>query len=172
MSAATIPFPEALGELPKSERSDIRRMIDRLTRVPFGSAVLHAVIRVWIPYTGSLGARIEEVREGYARVTLRDRRAVRNHLDCVHAVALANLAELAGNIAIAYSMPKEGRFIVAGLSMTYLKKARGVITATSEPPVLRDVSKREIPIEVFMRDASGEVVATCTLRTLIGPKKR
>ena len=66
-----------------------------------------------------------------------DRRAVRNHLDCVHAIALANLAELAGNVALAYSLPDDARFIVSGMEIEYLKKARGMITAIGESPVPR-----------------------------------
>ena len=68
------------------------------------------------------------LRAGYAEVVMQDKRAVRNHLDCVHAIALANLAELAGNVALAYSLPDDARFIVSGIEIEYVKKARGTIT--------------------------------------------
>ncbi len=75
---------------------------------------------------------------------MRDRRAVRNHLDCVHAIALANLAELAGNVALAYSLPDDARFIVSGMEIEYVKKARGTITAIGESPVPRTACARAI----------------------------
>ena len=76
----------------------------------------------------TIGAVVRELGDGYSKVTLADRRAVRNHLSCVHAVALANLVELTGNMALAYSLPDDARFIVAGMRLDYVKKARGTIT--------------------------------------------
>ena len=111
-----------------------------------------------------------KLRTGYAEVQLADRRAVRNHLDCVHAIALANLAELAGNIALFYSLPDDARFIVSGLEIEYIKKARGTITATSEAPVPRSSARAPYDVPVTLRDASGEEVARATLHSLVGPK--
>ena len=99
-----------------------------------------------------------------------DRRAVRNHLDCVHAIALANLAELAGNVALAYSLPDDARFIVSGMEIEYTKKARGTITAIGEPPVPRTASRAQYDVPVTLRDASGDEVARAILHSLVGPK--
>jgi len=123
------------------------------------------------PYTGTVDARVEELRAGYARVTMRDRPAVRNHLRCVHAIALLNLAELTGNAALAYSMPDDARFIVAGMSIEYLKKARGTITGICECPIVSTNERHEYAVPVSLQNEKGEVVATVTLRTLVGPKK-
>jgi uncharacterized protein (TIGR00369 family) len=149
----------------------LRTAWDRLARLPAGKRVFSKLVGTAAPYTGSMGAQVVELRRGYARVRLRDRRKVRNHLDCVHAIALANLAELTGNVAMAYSMPDSARFIVAGMSIDYLKKARGPITGISECPVPETAEKTEYQVPVSLRDAQGVEVARATLRTLVGPKR-
>jgi uncharacterized protein (TIGR00369 family) len=149
----------------KVKRNVIREAWDRLSPLPAGKRIFSRMLGIAAPYSGSIGAQVQEVRRGHARVTLADRRAVRQHLGSVHAVALVNLAELCGNLAVAYSMAEGARFIVAGLSIDYFKKARGEITATC------DVERKEIPVAVSLRDAAGDEVARATLRTLIGPVK-
>ena len=47
----------------------------------------------------------------------------------MHAIALVNLAEIAGNVAISYTLPGDARFIVAGITIDYVKKARGTLRA-------------------------------------------
>src|SRR5690606_37562499 len=108
---------------------------------------------------------------GYAKVSMRDRKAVRNHLDCVHAIALLNLAELTGNLALSYTLPDDARFIVAGMSIDYVKKARGTIFGECRVPPVESSERREYEVFVELKNLSGEVVATSTLRTLVGPKK-
>ena len=78
--------------LPNVEKQGnfIRDSWDRLAKVPGGKAIFSRLVGVAAPYTGSMGAKVVELGPGRARVELADRRKVRNHLDCVHAVALAN----------------------------------------------------------------------------------
>jgi len=169
MAAAT-PLTKLVPSMDDPNRNFIRDAWDRLHRIPGGKAIFSGLVGRAAPYTGTIGARVVELRRGFARVTLRDRRAVRNHLDCVHAIALANLAEITGNIAVAYTLPNDARFIVAGMSIEYLKKARGTITGTAETPLIDSSERREYEVPVTMRNDSGEEVARATLRTLIGPK--
>lgn len=68
-------------------------------------------------------------------------------------------------------MPDDARFIVAGLSMEYLKKARGTITAECHAPIPQSNERQEYDVVVEMRDAKGELVTRCTMQTLVGPKK-
>lgn len=150
----------------------IRDSWDRLSKVPGGAALFSRLVGLAAPYTGSMGARVVELRRGFARTELADRRRVRNHLDCIHAIALANLAELTGNVAVAYTLPDDARFIVAGMSIDYLKKARGTITGTAACPYFTGSEKEEYEIEVSLKDAKGDEVAHAVLRTLVGPKKR
>jgi uncharacterized protein (TIGR00369 family) len=149
----------------------IRSAWQRLGPIPGGKRLFSALVGQAAPYTGTMGASVLDLREGYARVRLRDRRAVRNHLGCVHAVALANLCELTGNLAMAYSLPDDARFIVAGMNIDYLKKARGPITGETECPVPSSSAKTTYEVPVVLRDERGEEVAKAVLRTQVGPKK-
>ena len=162
------PRPDA-GSRERS-RNVLRQAWDFLSGVPGGKLLFSRLVGRMAPYTGSIHASVVVLRAGYAEVQMPDRRSVRNHLDCVHAIALCNLAELAGNVGVAYSLPDDARFIVAGLSIEYVKKARGTITATSECPVPTTNTKAEYAVPVVMTDAAGDVVARATLRTLVGPK--
>lgn len=149
----------------------IREGWDRLSRVPGGRRVFSRLIGTAAPYTGSIDAKVVTLERGFARVILSDRRKVRNHLDCVHAIALANLGELCGNVGVAYSLPDNARFIVASLSMEYLAKARGEITAECRCPIPETNDRKEYEVVVSMTDKTGNEVCRCTMRTLVGPKR-
>jgi uncharacterized protein (TIGR00369 family) len=161
-----IPVPRLDGN-----RNMIRQAWDLMHGLPGGKVLFSKLVGRMAPYTGSIDARVVALAEGRAEVTMADRKAVRNHLDCVHAIALANLAELAGNVALFYSMPDDARFIVSGMEIEYLKKARGTITATGESPIPRTSSRAHYDVDVTLRDASGEEVARAVLHSLVGPKK-
>ena len=158
------------NKLVEGNKNVIREAWDRLGPLPLGDRVFSKMIGLMAPYTGSVGARVVELRPGYSRVVLRDRWAVRNHLTSVHAIALANLAELAGNVALAYSLPDDARFIVSGMEIEYVKKARGTITAVGESPIPRTSARAAYDVPVTLRDAQGEEVARAVLHSLVGPK--
>ena len=162
---------KSVVDLNASSKNRLREAWDRLHKLPGGKRAFSALVGMAAPYTGSIGAQVKVLRRGHAEVELRDRRAVRNHLQCVHAIALANLAELTGNVAVAYSLPDDARFIVAGISLDYLKKARGTITGVCDCPIVESSAKQEYEVSVSMRNQDGVEVCRATLRTLVGPKK-
>lgn len=161
---ALVPSIDRRGNL-------VRDVWDRLSPLPGGRAFFSRLVGLAAPYTGSMGALVLDLGRGHSRVLLRDRRSVRNHLRSIHAIALANLAELTGNVALAYSLPDDARFIVAGLSIEYVKKARGDIVGECDCPVPDSADRREVTVPVTLRDQAGDVVARATLRSLVGPKK-
>ncbi len=165
------PLRRLLPDLEDPRRNFIREAWDRLHRLPGGKRIFTELVGRAAPYTGSIGASVKALSVGHSEVSLRDRPKLRNHLRCVHAIALANLAELTGNVAVAYSLPTDARFIVAGFDIEYVKKARGTITGLCDCPSIPSSARKEYPVEVRMVDEKGELVARATLRTLIGPKK-
>ena len=143
----------------------------RLAPLPGGRALFSLVLGWLAPYTGTLGARIEDLRLGFARVTLRDRRRLRNHLRSLHAIALINLGELATGLAVLSTIPVNMRGIVLNIRADYLKKARGKLTATASfqlPSTLDEGSACEV--EADLQDQSGETVSRVRATWLIGYK--
>lgn len=142
---------------------------NRVRRLPGGRRLFSRALGLLVPYTGTIRADIVELERGFARVQLHDRRAVRNHLRSVHAVAIVNLAELTASLAVSTAQPADGRWIVTGLDTEYLKKARGTITAECRMPDIDWSSPRDVTGEVICRDGSGTVVARTRPRWRIGP---
>ena len=155
----------------QSPEGVIRAQWEKLSPRPGGKRLFSFLLGRIVPYTGTIGARVEELRPGFARATLRDRRRVRNHLRSVHAIALMNLAELVSGLALNFALPAEARSILVGLSIEFHKKARGTLTGEATAPVLTDGTERDLEIEAAIRDEAGDVVATAVARWRIGPRK-
>jgi acyl-coenzyme A thioesterase PaaI-like protein len=153
-------------------KNQLVKLWDKMNGLPFGSRLFSLFLGWYAPYSGSIGARVEALSVGEVRVSLRDRRKVRNHLKSVHAIASVNLGEIVTGLAVLTTITDDMRGIVLGLRSEYKKKARGKLTATASfelPEQMEDNMAFEVSCEI--KDKSGDVVATVTAKWLLGYKK-
>ncbi len=143
----------------------------RLNGLPGGKWAFSRLLGFMIPYTGSIRPRVLELEPGFARVRIRDRRRLRNHLSSIHAIAQLNLAEFCTGLAMTSQLSPGGRAIITGLSMEYLKKARGTLTGECRCPVISDTVSNTYEIESTVHDEAGNLVSKGTAFWLVGPRR-
>ena len=145
----------------------------RLSPLPAGKWLFSRLLGLANPYTGSVGPHVLELRPGSCRVEICDRRAVRNHVRSVHALAIANIAEIATGLSLMASLPSDARTILVSLSVDYLHKARGRLVSECRhvPPPPADAVNYDVELESTVTDSSGEVVARGHARWRVSPKR-
>lgn len=132
---------------------------------------LYARLICWrAPYFGSIRPRIEKLESGRCVVSLRQRRAIQNHIGTVHAIALCNAAELAGGLATDATIADSMRWIPKGMQVRYLKKALGALQATAEVPVVEAGFAREVHAIVEVRNVAGEIVFDADITMWVSPR--
>ena len=150
----------------------ILRWWQRLNTLPGGSWLFSRFLGWYAPYSGTIGSRVEALDSGFAQVSLRDRRQLRNHLKSIHAIALMNLGEITTGLAVLSTLTPDMRGIVHGLQADYLKKSRGKLTAKARfelPSPLDENAPCEAKTEI--KDEAGDVVAIVRATWLLGFKK-
>ncbi len=140
----------------------------RCESLPFGRAIFGAIFGRLVPYSGSIGATVLALSPGQVKLALRDRRAVRNHLGSVHAVALTNLGELASGLAMTTALPAGVRGIVLRIESEYLKKARGTLVAESRVVVPEVHGDTDFEVRADIHDAGGDRVAAVRVHWRLG----
>lgn len=151
-----------------SER--LLRAWTRLSRIPGGRRLFARMLARTVPYSGSIRPDVIELEPGRALVAVTERRALRNHFNSVHAIALANLGELASGLAMTVALPEGVRGIPTRIEIDYLKKARGRIVAEGRatPPAVISADTDALAT-AELRDADGDVVARAVVRWRLSP---
>lgn len=124
------------------------------------------------PYFGSIRPRFEHLRPGYCEVRIEKRRAVLNHLGSVHAIAMCNMAELAGGTMTEVTVPATHRWIPKSMTVQYLKIARTNLVAVAAPHSALDMSgPGEFLVDVVVKDEQAEPVFSANITMWVAPRK-
>lgn len=145
---------------------------NKYSNTTIGRTVFNWFISRSAPYSGSIRAQVISLSSGLSLVSLKDHRAIRNHLNSIHAIALANLGELASGLAMLSALPLNTRAIVTNLEIEYLKKARGHLTAegTANPPKIISEPIDSIA-NAMIKDAEGDTVSIVKVKWRLSPKE-
>lgn len=149
----------------------IERAWRRLSTLPGGRRLFARLLGRMVPYSGTIRPDVLELEGGRAVVALRERRALRNHLRSVHALALANLGELASGLAMTLALPAGVRGIPIRIEIDYEKKARGRIVAEGRAtPPMEIGDGVDATAHAELRDEAGDVVARLVVRWRLSPE--
>lgn len=144
----------------------------RVTSFPGGKWIFSRLLCFKAPYFGSIRPRFEELRPEYCVVRIAKRRAVQNHLGTVHAIAMCNMAELAGGTMTEVTIPATHRWIPKGMTVEYLRKATTDLVAVATPESTPDWSVAgEYKVKVVVSDQQEKPVFQALITMWVSPKK-
>lgn len=143
----------------------------KFSRYPGGKLVFSWCLGLFIPYSGSITPEVQQLEPGYAKVLMRDRKRLRNHLKSIHAAALMNFAELTSGLAFVSGISTDMQAIVTHFEMDYLKKGRGDLIAEAKVQPISDHTEKKCEVEAIIRDKTDDIVARGRATWFIRPKK-
>ncbi len=108
---------------------DAHKVFKLLKPLPLGRKLFSRMVCFRAPYFATIKPVVTELRPGHCQVKIKNRRKVRNHLGTVHAIALCNMAELAGGLTVDATRPKHLRWVPKSMQVQYLSKATGDLKA-------------------------------------------
>jgi acyl-coenzyme A thioesterase PaaI-like protein len=139
---------------------------------PGGKWAFSRLLCIQAPYFASIRPTFEELGVGYCRVRITKHRAVLNHLGSIHAIAMCNMAELAGGTMTEVSIPRTHRWIPKGMTVEYLKKATTDLIAVAEPGVMGEwPDAGEFKVNVQVKDNQDVPVFKAVITMWISLKK-
>lgn len=129
-----------------------------------------------VPLVGTAGLRYEELTPERVVVSIRNRRPVQNHINGVHAAAMALLAETATGFVVGMNLPDDKLPLIKSLKVDYQKRTKGDMRAVAtlspeQVQLIRSTPKGEVLVPVVVTDESGQEPIQCEMLWAWVPKK-
>lgn len=146
---------------------------NRLATRPGGRWLFSRMVCLKAPYFSSIRPTFVDLRPGRAEVTIKKRRAVFNHIGTVHAIAMCNMAELAGGTMTDVSVPATHRWIPRGMTVRYLLKATTDLRAVAIPesPFPGPGESADCLVRVEVTDTEDALVFDAGIMMYISPRR-
>ncbi len=121
------------------------------------------------PYFGSIRPLFVALGEGRVEVRMRKRRRVTNHIGTVHAIAMANLCELAAGTMMESLLDSSMRWIPRGMTIRYLAKANTAVVAKAVMPEVVFGQAQDAIVNVQVFDSHGVEVVQAGITMYLSP---
>ena len=118
--------------------SNIKRVVESSKWLPANirATVISKIFGKVVPYVGTSGLLYEEITPERVVVSIKNQRKVQNHINNVHAAAMALLAETATGFVVGMNLPDDKLPLIKSLKVSYYKRTQGdmraVATLTAE----------------------------------------
>ena len=134
-------------------------LYQRFLRYPKGKQLFSLVYARVAPYFWTVRPQVREVRPHHAELTIKNRKAVHNHIGTLHAIAVCNGLEAAMGLLAEATIPSHRRWLPKGLEVAYLAKSTTdlLCVAETDPEDWTD-DKDEVRVRVRAVRTDGVVV--------------
>jgi acyl-coenzyme A thioesterase PaaI-like protein len=146
---------------------------NKASALPAGKWTFTRMLCLKAPYFSSISPLFEELKPNFCKISIKKKRSVLNHIGTVHAIAMCNMAELAGGTMTEVTVPATHRWIPKGMTVEYLKKAESDLIAIASPVEQNyDWEKAgEYLVNVDVLDKHNQKVFRATITMWISKKK-
>lgn len=151
--------------------TNVLSIYNKLTRYPFGNWLFGKVICWKAPYFATIKPVFIDLKPGYCEIRIRKRRAVTNHLGSVHAIAMANMCELAAGMLTEVSIPQNMRWIPVGMQINYLRKAKTDVRAIATMDIPAWHTTQDVVVPVIVLDTKDQEVVSAAITMRISVLK-
>lgn len=131
---------------------------NKCSKLPYGKKLFSALVCHKAPYFKTIKPQFVELRPGFGELKIKKRRAVENHINSVHAIAMCNMSELVAGAALETAIPKHMRWLPKKMEVHYLAIAKTDLRAVCEIPVDSLDTPQELPMTVNVIDTAGNEV--------------
>ena len=159
---------DAVAPLSAPRPNRLARSVAKLERIP-------AFLRPWlrnrvmgraVPFTGTAGLNFAEMSPEQVVITVPNVRRVQNHIQGVHAAAMALLAETATGMVVGMNVRDDCLPLCKTLHIDFKRRAQGGLRAVARlSPAQRELmlknDKGEVSVLVQVSDDSGEQPIQC-----------
>lgn len=153
--------------------SQALKIWNMLANKPAGKWTFSKMLCLKAPYFSTISPLFEKLEPEYCEIRMKKHRAVLNHLGTVHAIAMCNMAELAGGTMTDATVPATQRWIPKGMQVEYLKKANTDLVAIATP-LQANFSWNagcDYLVQVEVKDAVEDIVFRAVITMWVSAKK-
>ncbi len=159
--------------------NQLKRVVESSKWLPANirAVVVSKILGKVVPFVGTSGLLYEEITPERVIVSIRNQRKIQNHINGVHAAAMALLAETATGFVVGINLPDDKLPLIKSLKVDYHRRTQGDMRAVATLDAadiarITNEPKGEILVPVTVTDESGNEPIQCEMVWAWVPKKK